>query len=448
MEKKFLKEFLESTKWCNISSCGIVSSGGGSGPPPAAGVLYWIEAQSVAAPNATINVSSWTPNEPSVNADAVITPKGTGALLGQVPTATAAGGNKRGISAVDWQLGRFSNTCVASGDNSVISGGYDNTASSQYATVSGGNNNQAITNTSVTVGGGEFNIASGLRATVAGGSACQATGRGSFVGGGETVKATNTFATASGGKTNTCSGNSATLGGGQSNTCSANNATIGGGVQNNNSGGDGTIAGGSTNTVTANQGTVGGGQNNQVAGQYGTVGGGYFNLANAYSSCVPGGYNASCRNIVGAMVFGGALGGAPGGTGVQISWLVLSINTNFTTTPTALTTDLLNPSTTNQLTLPNNSIYLVKGMACARETSTGDAKVWDFTVAIKRGANAAATVLLAAVTPNVVANDAGAAAWTLTVTADTTNGSLRVTGTGDAAKGLRWICRLDAVELG
>jgi hypothetical protein len=58
------------------------------------GIVYWQEAQFTAAPNNLVNANSLTPIAPTTNADAVIRPKGTGALLAQVPDNTATGGNK------------------------------------------------------------------------------------------------------------------------------------------------------------------------------------------------------------------------------------------------------------------------------------------------------------------------------------------------------------------
>ena len=43
--------------------------------------------------------------------------------------------------------------------------------------------------------------------------------------------------------------------------------------------------------------------------------------------------------------------------------------------------------------------------------------------------------------------DAGAAGWTLTLSADTTNGGLAVTATGEANKTIRWVARVLSVEV-
>ncbi len=77
------------------------------------------------------------------NIGIALSPKGSGAVMVQVPDGAAAGGNARGICAVDLQIGRSVNTEVASGNRSVIGGGENNSASGAYSTVGGGLNNTA-----------------------------------------------------------------------------------------------------------------------------------------------------------------------------------------------------------------------------------------------------------------------------------------------------------------
>jgi hypothetical protein len=90
------------------------------------------------------------------------------ALVAQLPDSATAGGNARGANAVDWQTVRSASAQVASGVNSVLSGGANNQSGGLNATVGGGNTNNA-TGESSTVGGGVFNTASGLHSWVPGG---------------------------------------------------------------------------------------------------------------------------------------------------------------------------------------------------------------------------------------------------------------------------------------
>jgi len=58
------------------------------------GLTYFTEAQSTAAPNATVPVDSLTAVSAATNTDIAIRPKGTGALTLAIPDSTATGGDK------------------------------------------------------------------------------------------------------------------------------------------------------------------------------------------------------------------------------------------------------------------------------------------------------------------------------------------------------------------
>jgi hypothetical protein len=100
------------------------------------------------------------------------------------PSNTSADGNARGVGAVDLQGYRSATTEVASGNYSVVAGGYENTANASYATVGGGISNTA-SGVDATVVGGLNNTASGLNAVVAGGYGNTADGDYSFAAGRE-----------------------------------------------------------------------------------------------------------------------------------------------------------------------------------------------------------------------------------------------------------------------
>lgn len=134
--------------------------------------LYWTETLYNTGVNATIHAVRMQANSTSVNVDAVISPKGSGAILAQVPDGTATGGNKRGANSFDMQRVRTSASMVASGANSAQFGennttsglhsfqsGYQNTASGSYSAVFGYNNMSSASATFIaggsnTIGGG------------------------------------------------------------------------------------------------------------------------------------------------------------------------------------------------------------------------------------------------------------------------------------------------------
>lgn len=83
----------------------------------------------------------------------------------------------------------------------------------------------------------------------------------------------------------------------------------------------------------------------------------------------------------------------------------------------------------------------------ARDTAAAnDVRAWDVDVIARRGANAAATTVDFSNIVNVF-NTAGAAAWTVAVVTDTTNGGFYFNVTGEAGKTIRWMVKIDGVEV-
>jgi hypothetical protein len=367
----------------------------------ASGLTGFTAAESTAAPNATVYVDSLTASAASTNADVAFVAKGTGATLAQVPDSTTAGGNKRGTYATDWQKARTASTQVASGNYSGILSGQNNTAS----------------NTSSAVVGGASNTASGINSATVGGINCTANSNQAAVLGGSSCIAGASLAAVIGGSSNTASGNSS--------------AVIGGG----------------TNTASGSNSFVGGGSGNLANQSFSAVVGGGTNQAIAQLSSVFGGANGSTRSIQGYTVFPASDGPVDGQVGKQqLSTLLLGRQTTDATA-TRLTSNTGGAATTNQVILPNNSAYYVKGSVIATVTGGGNTKSWDFIATIKRGANAASTAIVGAVTLNVQAADAGAATWVVAITADTTNGGLAVTVTGQASTTIRWVAKLESTEV-
>ena len=113
----------------------------------------WTPSLNTSSPNNTVNASRLLVNSTSVNGDAVVQPKGTGAFLANLPDDLASGGSKRGIYAVDLQLSRGSATQVAAGQYSAILSGSSNRAGGTYALVLGGTQNSAAGDYSYVYGG-------------------------------------------------------------------------------------------------------------------------------------------------------------------------------------------------------------------------------------------------------------------------------------------------------
>lgn len=119
------------------------------------------------------------------------------------------------------------------------------------------------------------------------------------------------------------------------------------------------------------------------------------------------------------------------------------------TTTDATPAEIFVGSTASQrLTLNNNSAFAFSCFVTAAVTGGGDTSGWKIEGVIKRGANAASTALVGTATPVLIAQDAGASTWAVAVTADTTNGSLKITVTGQAATTIKWsaTCNISEVK--
>ena len=111
-----------------------------------------------------------------------------------------------------------------------------------------------------------------------------------------------------------------------------------------------------------------------------------------------------------------------------------------------LTTDAAAAASTNQVVLPNNSVYTFDILISARRTDSADYGSWRIVGAIKRDANAASTALVG--TPTVTTIGAPSGTWTApAAAADTTNGCLKITVGGGTASTIRWLAEVQTVEV-
>jgi len=287
-----------------------------------------------------------------------------------------------------------------------------------HGVVVGGGNNQATGSYSFIGGGGDAgtasnrNVASGDWSFVGGGRTNQATGIASFIGGGGVYA----------GSPSTVFGHTA-------------------------SGPHSAIVGGLGNIASGESSFVGGGYGSIAGATYSTVGGGTLNYANGTGSTISGGYYGTARSIAGYTVFPACVTPIAQGSGVsQAGLVVLGVQTTDATA-TVLRSNTSAATTTNQVILPNNSAYAFKGTVIANVTGAANGASWSFEGAIMRGANAASTVLIGTPAINRVAATAGATAWVIALTADTTNGGLAVTVTGAASTTIRWVAKLETTEV-
>jgi hypothetical protein len=340
--------------------------------------------------NAAVTTQSGT-----MNATTAVTLSGSNANIkvGQYITGTSIGD--------DTYVAAISGTALTL--SKVASGSSTSTLSffTPHGVVVGGGNNQATGAYSAILGGGDAgssanrNVASGDWSVVCGGRRNTASGAGSFVGGGGVFS-------------------------------------------------DGAVY---PNTASSTFCTVVAGGNNQATAEGSFVGGGFTNTATGSYSSIMGGVFGTTRGIVGNNAISAC--NQPLGSTVGLSQSGLLILGKQTTdaTPTALCSNSSAAGTTNQVILPNNSAYFFRGEVISGKTAGGDTKGWTIEGVIKRGANAASTALVGVPTVTSTYADLGAATWDIAVTADTTNGGIRVTFTGQASTTIRTVCQIRTTEM-
>ena len=212
------------------------------------------------------------------------------------------------------------------------------------------------------------------------------------------------------------------------------------------------------NSATGIYGTVVGGAGSSATGGNSTVIGGFTNVASATGSTVLGGeYNDATQSYsfahgyhAQALIYGKeahASGRFSADGDAQAGTFVLRSDTTDAT-PEALTANNSTASTTNQIILPNNSAYSFSGTIIAREQASAgsDYAAWEIKGALLRDGSAATTVLGNGIKNSLYAS-AGASAWDVSLTADTTNGGLAIAVTGAAATNIRWVATVNTSEV-
>lgn len=271
------------------------------------------------------------------------------------------------------------------GHGGILSGSYQEVHGA-YGTAVGGFTNKAESNYSAVVGG---------RSNIAGDAAQREVNMDQFVGGGFS---------------NEAKGSRTVVGGGNNNQADAPLSTI--------AGGDGGLI-----QVAATGGAIGGGTNNMVSSSYGAI---------------PGGSGARSRNY-GEIAHAGGFFAANGDA--QASTLVARcITTN------AVQTEMGLDGAASRLVLPSDCTMTFSITIAARRTDVDDESAgYRYEGVIDRNGGVATTALVGTVTEVIIARDS--AAWIVLVDANTINGSLRIRVTGEAAKTIRWVARIDLVTV-
>ena len=199
-------------------------------------------------------------------------------------------------------------------------------------------------------------------------------------------------------------------------------------------------------TSTGNRGYAIG-NDSTASGTKSGVFGGDGNTASGGSSVAIGGYYANAREN-NKVVFGGGYLGVGAGTNLNQSGILPLGAVTTDATATVMRSDNLTAGTTNQIILPNNSVYGFTGTVIAREdsSSTDDFAVWEIKGGAVRGASASTTAL-GSYNINKISESTGAANWSIALSADTTNGAVAITVTGEAAHNIRWVATVNTTEV-
>ena len=240
---------------------------------------------------------------------------------------------------------------------------------------------------------------------------------------------------------------------------SAYQSFIGGGLGNTNAGVYSVINGGTNNFVdaTSTWSVVGGGANNAAQNGYGvtvgggcynnaygasyaTVGGGYDNWvqSSAPYSTIPGGSSATTRSY-------GQFALASGSTATygdaQASLYVLR-----NTTSGAGTFELFLDGASARMMVPTNGAWTFQVMVVGR-TSAGTVASYQASGAVKSSATGVVTLVGTTPVFTVIANEISGLTTAPGLYADTANGSLDIRVSGVASSPIRWVARVQTVEV-
>lgn len=208
--------------------------------------------------------------------------------------------------------------------------------------------------------------------------------------------------------------------------------------------------GSATNATGVGSACVGGGTKyavgNTASGVDSACVGGDRNQATGKGATTHG-YNAKARRF-GSVAQGGGDSTATAGAGACQSDRVVQRKTTADATTTALEFDA-DAATNGYLTLPANFAAAVVAHVVGRQSSTGDSIAFRLEGLVHT--DGAGVPSLVGSTPAAVdlGHSAGAATWTAALAVDgVTNNCLLVNVTGEAAKTVKWVARIELVEVG
>jgi hypothetical protein len=267
-------------------------------------------------------------------------------------------------------------------------------------------------------------VASGNYSAVVSGLNSRASNTGAFIGAGRNNIASAVHTVVGGGRANTASQNYASVVGGYGNTAGGSTYSF--------------VGGGSSNSALAARAAVVAGASNTASGGSSFVGAGAANTASGLYSGVPAGHQATASKRAQLAHASGRF--AANGDAQTSQYVVRRQTTNAT--PAEM---FLNGSS-ERITLANDTTYAFEILLVARRADANDeSAAYRYVGCIDRNATAGTTALVGSVTETVIAEDT--AAWAAAVTADSTNGALVITVTGEGSKTINWVAFVRTVEV-
>ena len=152
----------------------------------------------------------------------------------------------------------------------------------------------------------------------------------------------------------------------------------------------------------------------------------------------------AATTIFGQFAFAGGESGSTAQTSIHV---LKRATTNATASVLVANRIVANasPSTTNQIVLPNNSAYSFSGTIVARQQAADGTAcaAWKVEGLIRREGSAGTTTLVGS-TVTAISNTPS---WGMALSADTTNGGLKVEATGAASTDIRWVATIHTSEV-
>jgi hypothetical protein len=203
-----------------------------------------------------------------------------------------------------------------------------------------------------------------------------------------------------------------------------------------------TVSIGYSNIADGDSSSAVGGRGNQVSAGYASITGGFGNyITNNGLAARAGGWQAKAE-VRGKDAYSSGAFSSVGDA--QTATIVLRKATTDATA-SVLTASGGTGGIGNQVILPNNSAYAFHGTIVARQqASAGTAcAAWKVEGLIRREGSAGTTVLVNSAT-TVLDNTPS---WGMALSADTTNGGLKIEATGAASTNIRWVATIHTSEV-